>query len=135
MTTGRVFVGDSDGTFTIESTPRIGQEWSIRTEFQIGLGFTHDGTPIPEGIVPSYRREAAHIVAEVYGGATILPHYGGWVSPEGAYIQESGVTIIAYGHSNRMREVAQKLLILTCQRALVVATIGAKVHAMEVFRD
>lgn len=133
MTTGRVFVGDSDGNLAI--LPPVGQSWSIRTEFHIGLGETFFGAKIPEGLIGSYGREATHIVSKVYGGATMIPHYGGWVNPEGTYIQEPGITIIAYGHSNRMREVAQTLLELTCQRALVVATIGARVHATEIFRN
>ncbi len=112
-----------------------GQEWSTRTEFHIGLGEDAEGHTIPEIIRPMLIRESAHVVSDVYGGATIVPHFGGWVSPEGKYIQEPGVTIVAYGHSNQMRDVCQRILMLTNQRALIAVTIGAKLSAVEVFRD
>jgi hypothetical protein len=113
---------------------RIGKSWAIRTEFHIGLGFRYDGEPIPEPMVPSIRRGLLGVVSDAFGGATMIPHYGAWNSPEGKLCVESGCTIIAYGHSNEMSTIAERLLALSGQRAIVVVTIGPRVEAREVFR-
>lgn len=110
-------------------------KWSIRTEFHLGIGVDRWDAPISKDRGDLIATGALALVCEEYEGASMVFQEGGWTNPERKLIMERGITIVAYGFSNQMTTIAKKILALADQRAMIVATIGDRVSACEVFAD
>lgn len=96
-----------------------------RLEFHLGTGEDRDGKPIHPERQVGHRQRMLYLTASRYGGASITEQTGAWINPEGVFVSEPGVTVVAYleGHDNGYAH-AQNLMKIGNQRACLVACFG-----------
>jgi hypothetical protein len=66
----------------------------VRLEIVVGIGFEKTGQPVEnqQQKVTALRAEAGKLL----GGFTFYPSFGGYINSGGTYVEEPGITIVAF---------------------------------------